>query len=141
MFCNLTYIPVFLTFKPSMLMPRPMQPLALTLKDAIAWTNNWRSVRHKEESMAKAFLFHPDELAVLIKQPGVVQVRFYLGLAPDDNGVLKSKLICVGVNDKGKDMVPPLDPGSSNADEGSVGEIFDFSHPCPDACDESSPLY
>jgi hypothetical protein len=119
----------------------PTTPLAVTLQDAITWTANWRDAKHKARSKAKAFCFSPDEIMVVINQPGTVRVRFYLGLNINEKtGIVTEKMICVGVDEKGHDMLPRLNEHGKQMEGTGDGEIYDFSHPCPDACDEKSPL-
>jgi hypothetical protein len=75
--------------------------------------------------------FDAEAIATLLKQPGCVKVRIYLGM--DDNKEVK--IILVGVNEKGEDQVP-------NATEKSLDTyvILEEGERCPDACPPISTL-
>lgn len=119
----------------------PLSPLTINLQDAITWTTNWREGTHQLN--ARSFTFHADEFRAILNETGVEKVRLYLALAasPDNPDELMEKLICVGVDKEGRDII--IEPGSTD-NEGDEGTgIYDFSNPCPPLCSEangSSPL-
>ncbi|MEL1242735.1 hypothetical protein AAEO56_00560 [Flavobacterium sp. DGU11] len=105
----------------------------IDLETAKRWADKWR----KDESsyFAKnelhAFLI-PKEDVIQVLAEGIDAVRGYLGI--DDNG--EPKFMIVGtkydhVTETFIDMIPGKYPGAN---------IYDFSRPCPNACDNSSPL-
>lgn len=119
----------------------PTTPLTIELKDGIAWTTNWRESDRRLK--ARSFTFGADEFAAILNEPDVEKVRLYIALAvkPENPNELIEKLICVGVDKDGKDIIR----GTENNDiDGDIGTgIYDFSNPCPPLCSESnssSPL-
>lgn len=70
-------------------------------------------------------------------------VRVYLGLVPNLTPIapdpvtydMRGSVVAVGPD--GKDIIRTL--GSNYA--GDIGDIYDFTAPCPDVCDTSSPLF
>ena len=70
----------------------------------------------------------------LLAQPGCTQVRIYLGMG-DRHEV---KLMAVGVNEKGQDILPDA---SRTADFGAEnGVIVEDGQRCPEDCPEDSYL-
>jgi len=70
----------------------------------------------------------------LLAQPGCAQVRIYLGM-DDGNEV---KLVAVGVDEKGRDILPDL---NKTADFGAEsGVIVEDGKRCPEDCPEDSYL-
>jgi len=119
----------------------PIVPLSVNLKDGIAWTTNWREGDHHLK--ARSFTFDADEFRAILAEPTVVKIRFYLSLviSGEQSDEVIEKLICVGVDQDGKDIIY----GEENPKdgEGDGTGIYDFSNPCPPLCsagNESSPL-
>ena len=50
----------------------------ISLSDGINWTRNWRKA--DRELKAHSFVFHADKINAILKEPGVVKMRFYIGL-------------------------------------------------------------
>lgn len=96
----------------------------ITLEQAQEWAKNWVS---NPENTVKAHLIPEIDVTQLLAEPGVANIRAYIGV--DENGV--NKLMLVGVDADGKDMI--------NDAEGQY--IYDFTMPCPSTCDVDSPLY
>jgi len=118
-----------------------LTPITISLQDGIAWTTNWRESGH--QLSARSFTLGGDEFAAILNEPGVEQVRLYLALAvdPDNPPELIEKLICVGVDRDGKDIIYGPENPRPEGDEGTG--IYDFSNPCPPLCNpnnSSSPL-
>jgi len=124
--------------------PKPNPRNTISLKIAREWTNRWRKVEgnfnaHHE---CNAFNIPLKDLTEVIKEEGVVSVRGYLGVEKKiEKGetVYEEKLIIVGVNAQGKDMLPVYETEAQMGDP-EFGDIYDFSRPCPDVCDDGSPL-
>jgi len=119
----------------------PLVPLSIDLQDGIAWTTNWREGNH--HLIARSFTFGADEFAAILNEPNVKQVRLYLAMAvkPGNPNELIEKLLCVGVDKDGKDIIYAKENAEADGDEGTG--IYDFSNPCPPLCNEnnsSSPL-
>ncbi|NVK52872.1 MAG: hypothetical protein HWD85_08045 [Flavobacteriaceae bacterium] len=106
----------------------------ISLQTAKKWTKKWRKEEgtYNKHHKCRAFNIPKIDLQEVLAEDGVVSVRAYLGI--DDNDV--EKLVIVGVNAQGKDMISkkPTDLGDKEDD------IYDFTRPCPDACDPDSPL-
>jgi hypothetical protein len=96
----------------------------ITLAQAQAWATKWRS---NPANTVKAFLIPENDVTQLLQEPGIANIRAYLGV--DEQGT--QKLMLVGVNGDGRDMISDADGQN----------IYDFTLPCPSNCDETSPLY
>ena len=108
---------------------------AISLKTAVEWAKNWRSKessynRHNE---CKAFNIPKVDLQEVLSEKNVHSVRAYLGV--NEKGV--EKLMIVGVNKEGKDILPSENTKLRDGDEGG---IYDFTEPCPSTCDDGSSL-
>jgi len=108
----------------------------ISLKTAMEWTKKWRDKEstYNKYHECKAFNIPKVDLQEVLAEKGVASVRAYLGV--DENNV--EKLMIVGVDEKGKDMITLTKDNSLKGDD---GDIWDFTEPCPTNCDESSPLY
>jgi hypothetical protein len=96
----------------------------ITLTQAQAWATKWRS---NPANKVKAHLIPEVDITQLLAEPGITNVRAYIGI--DDTGM--HKLMLVGVDANGKDMI----------NDATGQYIYDFTMPCPTTCDENSPLY
>ena len=71
---------------------------------------------------------------------GATSVRAYIGVEKmmvEGEKVYIEKLMIVGVDKNGKDMISSGDGETLDPESGG---IFDFSRPCPEVCDPNSPL-
>ena len=118
----------------------------ITLRKAIKWTARWRKLKAclNPQERCRAFNIPKIDLQEVLQEEGVASVRAYMGLQEqiDEHGNLKfiEKLVIVGVDAEGKDMLP-VDESNNNAflfEED--GYVYDFTAPCPDVCDDQSPL-
>lgn len=112
---------------------------------AVEYTTNWRAFNSTnnvnsefpiDQILANAFTFSLTDVSDLMAEQGINNVRIYFGYdttnpEPDAERPLPMKVMLVGVNDEGKDMVDP---------SGEVSGIYDFAVPCPSTCDYDSPL-
>ena len=112
---------------------------SIALSDACRYTRRWREAGNT----IKAFTIDTQELIDIITQLGVKhmkevhQVRVYFGIK-DDN---KEALVLVGVDEYGNDITSFMKPESTAKVEGEEESgTYDFTRPCPDTCDEGSPL-
>ncbi len=94
-----------------------MSSYTITESEAITLTTNWRA---NFPELKRAFCIDKAEVEQIFSNPAAVSMRAYLG--QDDSGV---RLVMVGVNAEGKDILEP---------------IYDHASPCPDNCDDSSVL-
>jgi hypothetical protein len=116
----------------------------ITLKTAKKWAKRWRKLESNYNKYHKlnAFNIPKIDLTEVLEEVEVKSVRAYLGVEKfvnKDTGekVYKEKLMIVGVNAEGKDMITNLKQGVLGAE---TGNIYDFTEACPDLCDETSPL-
>lgn len=100
-----------------------MSDFTITLEEAQSWATSWRT--NPPKKLAKGHLISGTALSELLRTADVVNVRAYMGV--DDKGI--QKLMLVGVDANGKDLI----------DANHL--IYDKTHPCPDNCDPSSPLF
>ncbi|MGK4567509.1 hypothetical protein [Flavobacterium sp. 3HN19-14] len=96
----------------------------IPLATAQDWAKRWRT---NPVSSVKAFLIPEEDTVQLYNEPEVANVRAYMGVDPKGG----AHLMLVGVNADGEDLI----------DEGKGWYIYDFTKPCPNTCDPSSPLY
>lgn len=105
----------------------------IDLETAQKWAKKWRQVegvynKHKE---IHAFLIPKESIEGVMAQ-GVDSVRAYLGV--DEKN--EEKLMLVGTKyDKVTDTYIDMLPGGE-----IEGRIYDFTRPCPPACDKKSKL-
>jgi hypothetical protein len=124
---------------------KPGKKNTITLKTAKKWAKEWRDdeASYNKYFDCKAFNIPKIDLIEVLAEDGVESVRAYLGVEKTlvDGGqpIFKEKLMIVGVDKDGKDMISTLkeDPEVLNPLKGS---IFDFTEACPDLCDSNSPL-
>ena len=108
----------------------------ITLQEAIDWTTNYRNA---PVNNATAFLIPIADLqgalAEIQGQTGSPMVRAYLA---SDNGV--EKLVIVGTEEDRNGVYRDLLPAAGEAAGAGTNSIWDFTEPCPPACDNNSPL-
>ncbi|NII27009.1 hypothetical protein HB364_18100 [Pseudoflavitalea sp. X16] len=107
---------------------------SLPLLTAIEYTRRWRTQGHN----IKAFTIDVAELNDIIDEYGKKipdfkpsQIRIYFGI----NSQGAEALVLIGVDDEGHDILTYVD--SKNIERPGT---YDFTHPCPDTCDNESPL-
>jgi hypothetical protein len=92
----------------------------ISLTDAKRFTKNYRDSDSRGDR--KAGFFGADAIRAILDQNDCVGIRIYYGLNDDDEQVM----VLVGANENGKDIYN--------------GELMEFSIPCPNICDDTSPL-
>lgn len=108
----------------------------VSLATAKKWTAKWRKVEgdYNKHHECNGFLIPLEDFkGIIAEQPTAVAARAYIGV--DENDV--EKLMFVGVDANGKDMLPKHFSGLGDDDEDG---IFDLTDPCPPNCDPDSPL-
>jgi hypothetical protein len=129
--------------------PSPANVNTIPLDQAIKWTKEWRDpksdynkVKHKK---IHAFNIPKIDLIEVLNEKGVDSIRAYIGVKETTNKSggkqFEEKLLIVGVDENGKDLLPSSSLGKTLGAEGNDDGIFDFTEPCPEVCDEDSPLY
>jgi len=111
------------------------KPNTISLKIARSWAKTWRKeeATYNKHHKCRAFNIPKIDLQEVLAEDGVASIRAYLGV----NAKGEEKLMIVGVNAQGKDMITV---GSNGELEDGGGDIFDFTDPCPRRCDPDSPL-
>ena len=84
-----------------------------------------------QEVLPKCETFDREAFDHLLDRPGCVAVRVYLGM---DNSN-KIRLVIVGVDEEGRDMLPEFD-----LDEVNDNKILEMGRRCPFDCPPTSPL-
>lgn len=98
-------------------------PLDLTI--AKSWTANYRA---KNPDEIRAHFFGTEIIEQILAEAGCVGIRMYYAL--DENG--EKKLLLVGVDADGNDLLPLNTNGGRSASEGDI--VGDYSFPCPTYC-------
>lgn len=124
--------------------PTPNKRNTISLAIAKDWTNRWRNIdsNYKAHNDCRAFNIPLIDLQEVLKEEGVASVRGYIGVEEtivEGEPVFIEKLIIVGVDANGKDMLK-LSNEDANLLDPESDPIYDFTNPCPEACDEGSPL-
>lgn len=96
----------------------------ISLTKAQDWAARWRM---DPNNTVKAYLIPKEDITQLMNETDVQDVRAYMGI--DEKG--EHKLMLVGVDAKNKDLI----------NEASGWYVYDFTTPCPNYCDTTSPLY
>jgi hypothetical protein len=113
---------------------------SISLDQAKKMTGHFRKEREKvikPEFKGKKMLptcetFEREGFDKLLQQPGCVSVRIYLGMDEEK----QVKIIIVGVNEQGEDILPNLTEKSTS----DYGVILEEGARCPDLCPPSSTL-
>ncbi len=129
----------------------------IDIKKAKAWTKNWR---REKSNTCKAFLIPVDDLLAVLEEMKIIVplkdghyqindrknagVRAYGAIDPavkEGNG---EKLLIVGTrigkDGKHRDLVEGERYAADLATLNGSG-VYDFTEPCPNTCDQESPLY
>lgn len=133
------------------------QTNTISLDDAQTWATEWRDSEstYNAHNELNAFLIPADDLQqaldLLKGQTGKTYVRAYIGVKDLGNGNSEEKLMIVATKAEAQsdgttifrdliygkvDGIGATEPPTSSTDSG----IFDFTDPCPPACDNKSPL-
>jgi len=122
--------------------PKPNPRNTIDLATAKDWTTRWRAMEsdYNAHNDCRAFNIPLKDLKEVIAEDGVASVRGYIGVEKqiiEGETVFTEKLIIVGVDANGKDMISSKD---GEALDLNSRDIYDFTDPCPDLCDNESPL-
>lgn len=121
--------------------PSHSQDHFITLSKAIELTTRFRSKKDqilKIEYQSQGILFTSETFSreaieSLLNQPGCVSVRHYLGMDAD----LKIRLVIVGADSDGNDILPSAQNNNLLETE---GDIVEDGQRCPDICPPDGPL-
>lgn len=122
--------------------PKPNKKNTISLQIAKEWAKEWRDdeASYNKYFECRAFNIPKKDLKEVLREKGTKSVRAYIGVEKKEvegEIVFIEKLMLVGVDKNGKDMISSAD-GVTLDEEG--GDIYDFSEPCPNLCDDESPL-
>ena len=135
-----------------------MNKNVIPLKEAENWTKNWRT---KCPNNCKAFLIPSIDLIEALEEMGVLKkkdngdytlnhvnrsdIRAYVGIDPATSEGYGEKLLIVGTKRDSdgvyRDMVPERRNKSVVPLKEGEGAVYDFTRPCPNNCDQNSPLF
>ncbi|SMB90382.1 hypothetical protein SAMN00120144_3732 [Hymenobacter roseosalivarius DSM 11622] len=104
-------------------------------RDAARWTRRYRDTpRLPGDKPTLAHYFGKEFLQGLLAEPNCAGLRIYQAI--DDSGA--RRVVLIGVDDQGKDLLPPVKEDGTLPDNGDgVGET---PMTCPSICDPNSPL-
>lgn len=103
-----------------------------------------------DEKIPRAILIPIDDLLAIIKKYSTVDeggniinelqgVRAYFAVKATDKELLDDVTgLIVAVDKNGRDIIPVGEDGLGDPKD---SEIYDFTKPCPDSCDPTSPLF
>lgn len=121
------------------------KPKNIPLKEAQTWVKCWRKKQgsYNKHHRIKGFLIPMEDLKAIAAEPEVANVRAYIGVQEKQDGkktITEERLLLVGVRADGTDIIYDTENGVVGTDPTDDG-IYDFTEPCPNTCDESSPLF
>jgi hypothetical protein len=114
-------------------------PDTITLEQGVDFTTNWRNYMEAQGGgdFIQAFYIPLDDimnLSAITQQYQGQGVRAYIGLEKaNDPSTAKLVLVPTSGPEPGADVLQTPETGDST--------IFDFTSPCPSACDVGSPLF
>ena len=119
----------------------------IPLNEAQDWANRWKAEEgeYNKHNELHAFLIPKIDLQEVLME-GVDAVRAYIGVEKVvENGLTTfvEKLMIVGTkyDEKTGIYVDMITDGVTNNEVGMVVDsIYDFTQPCPNACDPNSPM-
>ncbi|TCK67636.1 hypothetical protein DFQ05_1415 [Winogradskyella wandonensis] len=134
-----------------------MSKKLISIEDAKKWTKNYQD--NMKSGDAKAFLISCETIIDILKEMKVIQetkagitlndvenssIRAYLAVNPSQTKANGQTLVMVGTKKDSsgveRDIVEgEVNPPYSRSEVNGSG-TFDFIVPCPDRCDENSPL-
>lgn len=122
-------------------MKKPNKTNKISLQTAKKWAKEWRDdeASYNKYFDCRAFTIPLIDLKEVIGE-GAVAARAYLGVEKtkvEGEYVFIEKLMFVGVDENGKDMISSKDGEVLDPERDG---IFDATTPCPEYCDDSSPL-
>lgn len=101
----------------------PRESYEITRETAVAWRRNWEAdlLESQPKNYVRSFRIDREELELILSTPGAAYMRLYFGRVERGS---QDKLILVAVDRNREDIV-----------EEGIGAFYDFTSPCPTACD------
>lgn len=114
------------------------KPNSISLKTAQKWAKRWSKKEgdYNKHHRLNAFLIPKEDLLEVLAE-GVDAVRAYIGV--DDNNVEKLMIVGTKFDAATNTYVDMITVGVGGINQGE-DDIYDFTRPCPTACDPDSPL-
>ncbi len=114
------------------------KPNSISLKTAQKWAKRWskKEGNYNKHHRLNAFLIPKEDLLEVLAE-GVDAVRAYIGV--DDNNVEKLMIVGTKFDAETNTYVDMITVGVDGVTQGE-DDIYDFTRPCPTACDPDSPL-
>lgn len=114
------------------------KPNSISLKTAQKWAKRWskKEGNYNKHHRLNAFLIPKEDLLEVLAE-GVDAVRAYIGV--DDNNVEKLMIVGTKFDAATNTYVDMITVGVDGVTQGE-DDIYDFTRPCPTACDPDSPL-
>ncbi|WP_136668973.1 hypothetical protein [Flavobacterium sp. H122] len=115
-----------------------MKKNTVLLKDAKTWAKRWRKEEgdYNKHHKLKAFLIPKVDLQEVLTE-GIDAARAYIGI--DNNGVERLMIVGTKYDEKTGNYIDMITADPTN-EVLTDGDIYDFTRPCPSACDPDSPL-
>jgi hypothetical protein len=112
---------------------------AIPLKTAQKWAKRWskREGNYNKHHELHAFLIPKIDLLEVLRED-VDAVRAYIGI--NDEGVEKLMIVGTKLDPVTGIYVDMITVGVENM-TGQPDDIYDFTQPCPTACDPESPMF
>ncbi|MBB6499184.1 hypothetical protein [Pedobacter cryoconitis] len=135
--------------------PKPVDP-PISLEEAKDRAKRWSDLlgelpyfsgRYAQYKPKALFIPLPDLLALIEHHKKhdkhLSGIRVYFGLTEDTTPIypdpptfrMRGSIVAVGMDQK--DIITKTGEGAENG----IGDIYDFTAPCPDLCDTASPLF
>ncbi|AXT53893.1 hypothetical protein D1818_24890 [Aquimarina sp. BL5] len=128
----------------------------VSLSTAKAWTQAWRAANPDTTKASRSYLVPAADLVEVLNEMGVISddaassadttnqgVRVYMGIEVTGK-ISVNKILMVGtqVDDSGvhRDIINGTIDGKGTRPPNSTSGIYDFTLPCPNTCDNESPL-
>jgi hypothetical protein len=110
----------------------------INLKTAQKWAKRWSKKEgdYNKHHRLNAFLIPKADLIEVLAE-GVDAVRAYIGV--DDDNVEKLMIVGTKFDASTNTYVDMITVGLNDTTDGE-DDIYDFTRPCPTACDPNSPL-
>ena len=114
------------------------KPNSISLKTAQKWAKRWSKKEgdYNKHHRLNAFLIPKEDLLEVLAE-GVDAVRAYIGV--DENNVEKLMIVGTKFDAATNTYVDMINISVDGVTQGE-DDIYDFTRPCPTACDPDSPL-
>lgn len=120
--------------------PEDTIPESLAVDITTNWRNYISNIDHDPDYI-RAFYIPMEDITSLAQFEKCPGVRAYLAMGAAGD-ISSLKIILVPVDADNKDVLNIIVPGGSTKEGATIqSAIYDFTTPCPQACDVQSPLF